>query len=387
MPVITPPDNGVVTKWRKRVWHDYQRDNLLSDWMGNGDSAVIHRIMELKDDGEIIRIPLFALPNADGVTGDQTLVGNEHDLKHYFHEMRIDWWRDGILLNKKQQRRSVVDQMEEVRPSLTQIAANRLRDDCIRALWTVTGEGLAQGASGTPAQMKSVANINGVYYPLATTQQRNDWHTANRDRIQYGALRSNHVTGDHAASLANVDNTNDKFTGAALRQLKRLARKASPKIHPVTIEGGREYYVCAVGTNAFRDFSTDNEVVLANREARARGVDTNPIFQDGDLILRGVVVREVPELDDLTTIVGAGTSGINVQPVFLLGRQALGYAVGQLPKPTQRAEDDYGFVMGRGVETCYGMGKIKFRNRDLGENSAIKDWGVVTGFYASVDDI
>lgn len=388
MAVSTPPSDLVIRKWRKTVWRDYQRDNLFADLMGNGDSAVIHRFYELKDDGEEIVIPLAALPDAEGVVGDQTLVGNEHDLKQYGHALRIDWWRDAVLLNKKQMRRSVTDQLEEVRPALTQIAANRLRDDVIRSLWTVTGakSTLAQGTGITSAQRKKVANINGVYYPYATTAQKNAWHDANRDRIQYGALRSNFVTGDHAASLANVDAVNDRFIGAAVRTLKRLAKKAKPKIHPVQIEGGREYFVVACGTNAFRDFSQDPEVVKANTDARARGVDSNPIFQDGDLILNGMMVREVPEIDDLTTIVGVGAAAINVTPVFVLGRQALGYAVGQLPKPTERAEDDYGFVMGRGIETCYGMGKIQFVDRELGDSGPVKDWGVVTGFYASVDD-
>lgn len=388
MPVMTPPPELVVQKWRKRVFRDYQRDNLFSDLIGNGDSAIIHRVNELKDDGEEITIPFFALPtDVPGVVGDQTLVGNEHDLKHYGHKLRIDWWRDAIILNKKQQRRSVVDQMEEVRPALTQIATNRLRDDIIRSLFTVTGEGgLSQGATYGTRDYNQTSNINGAYYRLATAAQRNAWHDANRDRIAYGIARSNHVVGDHAASLANVDNTADRFTGSAVRQLKRIAKKASPKIHPVQIEGGREYFMAVAGTNAFRDFAADPEVVQANRDARARGVDSNPIFQDGDLILNGVMIREIPELDDLTTITGAGTGGINVTPVFLLGRQALGYAIGQLPKPTERSEDDYGFVMGRGIETCYGMGKMRFRNRELGETAPIKDWGVVTGFYASVDD-
>lgn len=378
MVAMTPAENLVVQKWRKQVWRDYQRDNLFSEFMGNGNTAVIHRINELKDEGEEITIPLFMVPQAGGVTGDQTLVGNEHDLKHYGWKVRIDWWRDAVLLNKKQMRRSVVDQMEEVRPALTQIAANRLRDDIIRAFHNV-----GQGDLGTTPD---VANVNGIYYPKATVGQKNTWHDANKDRVVYGALRSNFVAGDHAASLANVDAVNDKFNAKALKMMKRMAKKASPHISPIQIEGGREYFGIFVGSNLFRDFSNDPDVIAANKDARARGVDSNPIFQDGDLILNGVWVREIPEMDDLATITGAGAAGINVAPAWLVGRQALGYAVGQLPKPTERKEDDYGFVIGRGIETCYGIGKTQFRNRELGENAPLRDWGVCTGFFASVDD-
>lgn len=384
--VMTPPDELVVKKWRKRVWHDYQRDLLFSEYMGNTDAAVIHRVNELKDEGEEIIIPIQALPGAGGVGGDQTLVGNEHNLKQYGWPLRIDWWRDAILLNKKQMRRSVTDQMEEVRPALTQLAANRLRDDIIRGFHNTGGEGIAQGTPTTADPAVSLTNINGVYYRVASTSQKNTWHTNNIDRVQYGALKSNYVANDHAASLANVDATNDKFTAAFLKRLKRIAKSATPKIHPITIEGGREYYVVFAGSRAFRDFSSDAEVVAANKDARARGVDSNPIFQDGDLIFNGVVVREIPEMDTLALIPGAGASSIDVAPVWLCGRQAMGYAIGQLPQPTERKEDDYGFVKGRGIETIYGIGKTQFKNRNVSESAGLKDWGVVTGFVAATDD-
>ena len=376
--VMTPPDNLTVQKWRRNVFRDYQRNNLFSEFIGNGNSAVIHRINELKDEGEEITIPLFMLPPAGGVSGEQTLVGNEHDLKHFGWKVRIDWWRDAILLNKKQQRRSVVDQMEEVRPALTQLAANKLRDDVIRGFHNV-----GQTELGPDLE---TANVMGRYYPRATPTQKNAWHNANDDRVVYGNQRSQYVAGDHAASLLNVDKDNDRFLGKSVKMMKRMAKKARPHLSPITVEGGREYFGTFVGSNLFRDFAEDPVVVAANKDARARGVDSNPIFQDGDLILNGVWVREIPEMDDLATIAGAGATGINVAPAWLVGRQAMGYAIGQLPQPTERSEDDYKFVKGRGVETCYGIGKSQFRNRELGEDSPIKDWGVVTGFFASIDD-
>jgi hypothetical protein len=386
MPAMTPPTELEVKKWRRTVWHDYQRDNLFSEFMGNTAAAVIHRVLDLKDEGEEVVIPLMALPSAGGVGGDQTLVGNEHDLKSYGWPLRIDWWRDAILLNKKQMRRSVIDQMNEVRPALTQLAANRLRDDIIRALHNTGGEGIAQGTPTTTDPATSLTNINGVYYRVASTAQKNTWHTSNIDRVQYGALKSNYVAGDHAASLANVDSTADKFTYQFLLRLKRIAKSATPKIHPITVEGGREYFIVFAGSRAFRDFASDTTVQTMNRDARARGVDSNPLFQDGDLIVNGVTVREIPEMDDLALIEGAGASSIDVAPVFLCGRQAVGYAVGQTPKPTERKEDDYGFVTGRGVETLYGIGKTQFKNRNDSASAPAKDWGVVTGYVSATDD-
>src|SRR5205085_1402638 len=197
---------------------------------------------------------------------------------------------------------------------------------------------------------------------VASAAQKNAWSDANSDRVLYGIARSNLVGGNHAASLANVDSTNDKASAALLLLLKRMARRGNPVIRPFKQTEGdnREYYVAFCGSNAFRDLAADPVIVSANTNARPReggGMDDNPIFQDGDLLYRGIIIREVPEIDDLCTISGAGAAGIDVAPIFLCGQNALALPYGQMPKPTERKEDDYGFVVGRGVEMVYGIAK------------------------------
>jgi hypothetical protein len=168
--------------------------------------------------------------------------------------------------------------------------------------------------------------------------------------------------------------------------MKRRARKASPSIKPLRVEDGREYFVMFAGSNQFRDLARDSDIINSGLYARARegrGMDNNPLFQDGDLLWKGVIIREVPEMDSLCVITGAGAGGIDVGPVFLCGAQAVGYAIGQLPRPTERTEDDYGFIKGRGVETVYGV--AKFQKQAAG-TSTLQDWGVYTGYFASVSD-
>lgn len=59
-------------------------------------------------------------------------------------------------------------------------------------------------------------------------------------------------------------------------------------------------------------------------------------------------------------------------------------AWGQMPKPTFRKEDDYGFVTGTGIEMAYGVSKIFKKHPHTGSN--LKQWGVATGFFASAAD-
>jgi hypothetical protein len=150
-----------------------------------------------------------------------------------------------------------------------------------------------------------------------------------------------------------------------------------------------EWFVAFCGAETFRDLAADPTIVQANVSARPRegsGVEKNPLFQDGDLLFRGVIIREVPEITDFCTIAGAGSGPIDVQPIFFCGQNALTVGWGQMPKPTERKEDDYGFLIGRGVESVYGVGKV-FKKRDPEATVAqLVQWGVVTVFAAAVAD-
>jgi hypothetical protein len=118
-------------------------------------------------------------------------------------------------------------------------------------------------------------------------------------------------------------------------------------------------------------------------------MDNNPIFQDGDLIYDGVIYREMPEFYQArvgsgttpsTHLVGVGAGSINVGANFLCGTQAIAYVNKQAPLPTEKKEDDYGFVKGRGIELAQGMSKMRWNN-GAGTN---KDYGMVTVYAAAV---
>jgi hypothetical protein len=125
-----------------------------------------------------------------------------------------------------------------------------------------------------------------------------------------------------------------------------------------------------------------------NKDARARegsGMEKNPIFQDGDQMYDGVIVREVPEISSFvtnvwTTLTTAGASSARVEPVFLCGQQAACFAIGQAAKPTFRKEDDYGFVTGTGIETAYGVAKMFSKGVS---STKLVQTGVATGFFAT----
>jgi hypothetical protein len=151
---------------------------------------------------------------------------------------------------------------------------------------------------------------------------------------------------------------------------------------------GREYFVVFAGSNCFRDLQADTTIINANTQARPRegdGLDKNPLFQDGDLLYNGVIVREIPELDIRlpTTYTTAGSGGtVQVAPVFMCGQSAMAWCWGRMPTPTFLKEDDYQFYRGVGVQMAYGLKKIAKAN----PTNNYKEWGIFTGFFASQAD-
>jgi hypothetical protein len=378
--------NNQIIRWRRQIYREFRNGNPFSPYMGEGPTSIIQNIRDLADGGDIVNIPIVGALDGPGVSSGP-LTGNEEKLDDYGMRLWVDWSRNAVLLTRKQMRKSAIEQLDLVRPLLTEWQQGLLRDELVLAFAALPSEAppINWGNEATAG-----ARVNGILYDLATDAQKDKWHDDNEDRIVYGNAVGNFVAGDHAASLAMIDEATGRSTAAGLLLMKRRARAASPKITPYrdNENQGRTTWVYFAGSNEFRDLAADPAIVQANLNARPRegnGVDRNPIFQDGDLLYRGVIVREVPEIDEYLTIPGAGAGGIDVVPGFFCGQNAVALAWGQMPRPTERREDDYGFLIGRGVESVYGIGKV-FKKQGEGATAPLKQWGVLTAFHASIPD-
>jgi hypothetical protein len=357
---------------------------MFAPYMSEDLNAIIRKRMELKAGGEVMNIPLVTRLQGVGVSTGP-LVGNEEKIDDYGMRIWLEWIRNAVATTKAEQQKDSADIFGEAKPLLSDWLSEVTRDEIISAFMALPTE--SQPAAGT--------RVNGILYELSTAGQRNTWRTDNLDRILYGATTANSAT-DHATSLANVDATADKFTGPNLSLLKRVAMGANPRIRPYKTKNGYEYYVVFAGLGPFRDLKMDPTIVSANTNARAReesqsngGPSTNPLFQDGDILWDGCIVRLVPEISNFVTNVWtslktAGNGGTRAEPVFLCGQQAAVIAYGQMAKPTFRKEDDYGFITGTGIEAAYGVGKMFKKHPKSG--TKLVQWGVATGFFNSASD-
>lgn len=380
MALTSPQSNNKLIEYTKEINREYVRENLFSPYMGTGLTSIIRLRNELKKGGEQMNIPIVTKLTGTG-KGTGTLTGNEESIDNYGMRVWVDWARNAIATNDAEEQKDSADIFGEAKSLLADWGKELQRDEIIAAMLALPSESAPSGLGSADGQ-----RVNGILYEDATAAQRNTWTSDNSDRVLFGNALGNY-SGTHATALGNIDTTDDKFVADSVAILKRVAKKASPKIRPYRTEDGREYYVAFAGSNNFAQLKAS--LATVNKDARPReggGMDKNPIFQDGDQIYDGVIIREVPEIDAFvdtvwTSLLTAGNGGTRVAPVFLCGQQAVAMPWAQMAQATFRDETDYQFIKGTGVKMCYGVGKI-FKKHS---STKLVQLGMATAFFSAAN--
>lgn len=348
-----------VQQWDDRFFEEYIQENLFKPYMGTDENSVIQVREDLtKKSGDSITFALVnQLANA-GVTGTNTLEGNEEDLSSRSFRLYVDKIRNAVRVAEMEEQRSAISLRDAAKATLKTWMGVKTRNDLITAL----------GA------------INGVAYASATAAQRNAWLVDNADRVLFGATKSNASSNVFATALGNIDTSGDLITPGRLSLMKRIALSASPKVRPIEISGGKRVYVVFAGVRNFRNLSNDSTMVQANREAMLRGMD-NPLFEGADLYWDGMIIKQI---DDIGVLAGVGASTSDVEPCYLCGAQAIGVAYAKRTKSVTETFD-YGDKHGIAIEEIRGIQKIIF-GTGAGDTDDTKDNGVVTGFFSASAD-
>lgn len=348
-----------VQQWDDSFFRDHLRNNRFAKYMGKSETSMIQvkeNLMKRKGDTDT-----FALINSltgNGVSGSSTLEGNEVDMVSRSHTITINKYRQGVVVPEIDEQKSAIGLRSAARPVLMEWAMKHTRDKIIAAM----------------------QSINGVAYGSASEAQKDAWLVDNVDRVLFGAALSNDSgPGDHSAALANIDNTADKLTSGALSLMKRIAVSASPAIRPIKTDGDQEWYVVFANARTFRDLKADSTITAAQREVSLQA-QNNRLFNGGDIIWDGMIVREIAEIPNYA----AGASSIDVSPVFLCGAQAVAMGVAKRWRTVEETRD-YGDKRGVAVESLYEINKMIFGS-GAGDTDDTKDHGIVTGWFASVGD-
>lgn len=355
---LTPAVAGLTPQqWDDQFFTSYVRANQFAPYFGTSENAMIQIKEDLtKKNGDSVTFALVNDLTGAGVTGNTALEGAEEALGSRSFKLTVNMLRNGVVVHEWDAQKSAIDLRNAARPQLRAWAMKKLRTDIITAL----------------------QSINGTAYGSAAEGDKDAWLVDNQDRVLFGAAKSNY-SGDHSADLAKVDATNDKFTYTNLALARRMIKVASPAIRPIMLEDGTEWYVAFAPSNAFRDLKLSLATIHSNAEVRGKG---NPLFNDGDLVWDGIIVKELPEMAVLANVGDGGT--VDVAPVKICGAQALGIAWAQ--RTTSRTENrDYGALAGVAISEIRGVGKMSF-GKGASDTADLVDHGVFTGYFAAEPD-
>lgn len=347
-----------VQQWDDEFFVEYYQENQFSELYGTNENSVIHVKEDLtKKKGDTVTFALLNRLTNDATEGSDTLEGQEEDMSSRSHAVTVNQRRHAVRVSVMEDQKSSIGLRAASKPVLKTWAEEDTRDRIIAALHSK----------------------NGVAYGTATEAEKDAWLVDNADRVLFGAAKSNASSLDHSTSLATIDSTNDICKRASLSLLKRMAITASPKIRPIKDPGnGKRTFLVYAHPLAFRDLKADLEGIMDDTTAAGMAMK---LFEGGDLMWDGMIIKE---LDDAPIITGVGASSIDVTPVFLLGAQAIGYAIASRWKSKEKWFD-YDDKAGCAIAAIDKFEKLRF-GTGTGDTDDTKDAGVATFYAAAVAD-
>lgn len=354
------PSTLTVQQWDERYFTEYLSRNWFKQFMGTGSSKMIQLKEELtKKPGDAITFTLVNRLLGEAKNQNEVLEGSEEDGTLRSFLIRIREYAHAVKFSKFEAQKTAIDLRQAHKDVLMDWNMELDRDNIIEAMMS----------------------INGTPFASADATARNAWLVDNADRVLFGKLKSNAVSGIHATALATIDNTDDKLTPDAIALMKRIAVTANPKIRPFKARssiGDSDAYVLFAHPLHVRDLSLNSTFVAANREARDRGKD-NPLFSGADYIWENVAIYTIEDIPTVTS-----STPLQVAPAFFCGSQALGIAWAMRPQ-TVEDEFDYKRKVGLAVKQWYKVEKLRFGTGTV-DTDDYKDNGMVTGWFAAVAD-
>jgi len=383
MAETTAASANVTTRFKKKVKREYVRGGRFGPVTGADDNKIIQVVKETKK----CSLPLVGKLSGPGVRGSGQLSGNEEALSNYATILQPTYLRNGVLIDNEEREKTEFDLFTEARPALMNWMMETKRDQIIQALGAIEAGGTYYNYGGTEASGAKGSSA-------ASAANMDTWNTNNQDRILYGSAKSNLTAGDHTTSLGTIDTTADKMDADMVELMKRMAQDADPLIRPIMVKDDEPWYILYLGKYAFRDLRSDLDTRLQN--AAPRSLSENPIWTGGDLVIDGVIVKELPDLDKFIDSTGSGLwdgvwganatgdslktggdSSSRVSVGFLCGAQAVGFGIGKTAGFRRRKEDDYEHLSGVGISAKHDIKKTFYNN---------KQHGLLTTFHSAAVD-
>ena len=362
-----------LTAWSRDFWRVARNMSFINQFAGSGSNAMVQRVSELtkSDKGARAVLTLLADMTGDGVTGDNTLEGNEESLRAYDIVIQLDQLRfANRLAGRLADQKSVVTFREHSRDALAYAIADRIDQ---LAFLTLSGVAYTNKNNGALRPVyTSGQNLGDLAFNGDITAP-----TSNRHR-RWDATNGL-VAGDVTATVAA-----DKLAYNTIVDLKAYAK--DNYIRGIRSAGNEESFHLFVTPQVMADIKLDSDFLANVRNAGVRGPSNSLFAGSSSLMVDGVFIHEFRHVFNTSgatsgTSSNAGAAGykwgadadVNGSALLFCGAQALAMADIGLP---ELVEDnfDYGNQNGISIGKIFGLKKPKF-NSDI--NSAVEDFGVI----------
>ena len=361
-----------LTAWSRDFWRVARNMSFVNQFAGSGSNAMITRVTELtkSDKGTKAVITLLADMTGDGVTGDNTLEGNEEALRAYDITIELDQLRfANRIAGRLADQKSVVNFRETSRDALAYAMADRI--DQLSFL-TLAGVAYTHKTNGAlRSVLASGQNLSNLEFAADVSAP-----TASRHRRVSG---DNIVAGDTTAVTAT-----DKLKYRHIVDLKAYAK--DQYIRGVRSAGNDEMFHLFVTPQQMASLKLDSDFLANVRNAGIRGPSNQLFAGSSSLMVDGVMVHEFRHVFNTSgattgTSANAGAAGykwgananiVGARALFC-GAQALAMADIGLPDIVEDTFD-YQNQSGISIGKIFGLRKPKY-NSDV--TASVQDFGVI----------
>lgn len=363
-----------LTAWSRDFWRVARNMSFVNQFAGSGSNAMIQRITELtrSDKGTRAVLTLLADMTGDGVTGDNTLEGNEEALRSYDITVELDQLRfANRIAGRLADQKSVVNFRETSRDALAYAMADRMDQ---LAFLTLAGVAYTHKTNGALRATSATTGLELVDLEFASDVSA---PTGDRHRRVSG---NDLVAGDTTAVTAT-----DIIKYRHIVDLKAFAK--DNYIRGIRGAGNEEIFHMFVTPKQMADLKLDSDFLANVRNAGIRGPNNQLFAGTSSLMVDGVMIHEFRHVFNTSgattgTSAEAGDAGykwgadadVEGARALFCGAQALGMADIGLPEIVEDTFD-YENQAGISIGKIFGLRKPKF-NSDI--SGSVQDFGVIS---------
>ena len=265
--------------WSRDFWRVARNASFINQFAGTGQNAAVQRITELtkSEKGTKANLTLLADMTGDGITGDNTLEGNEEALRAYDITIELDQLRfANRIAGRVADQKTIVNFRETSRDMLAYAMADRIDQ---LAFLTLSGVAYTHKTNGGLRATSSDAGHELVDLEFASDVSA---PTTNRHRRISGTTLA---AGDTTAVTAS-----DKLAYRHIVELKAYAK--DNYIRGMRAAGNQEVFHLFVTPQQMADLKLDSDFLANVRNAGVRGPSNELFAGSSSLMVDGVMVHE-----------------------------------------------------------------------------------------------